>query len=677
MKKTIIVLALFFTGFSLAHTDNTTTGRPMEPLMIKDFNSTEAVAQWSGLQCEPIAHTTMSGERMMCFSIPKWQEGEEERPGVTLRFNHGQGFPFQDWSRYGAVRVDAWVEGDQPGRLGLKLLDTEGRNSWTTHITIEPGQVNPAVLSLEDAAADCDITRIEAVVLYALRPETAYTVLVDNLRLLPKEKPPLARFQLLYPNYRGLIFPGEASVEAQAILEPEEHGLAWDQLKLRLSLEYPDKKYSIEHKVDQKLPRLELSAPGAPEGPAVLKMTLLNANSQAVLAEQEWPVRKISEWERDALRVYIDRENNTRVEGRPFFPLGWYTSPREDYLLEVADSPFNCLLAYGTNHVGKNAMLRYLDLMQSKGLKLIYCMNDVYPTATDFEGKQWEGAEGNEAIARAVIQAYKGHPAILAWYLNDELPISLIPSLEGYHQLFQTLDPGHPCYIVLCNAKDLAPLQHTTDVLGVDSYPIPHDPITSVNERVETALQAVHGVKPVWLVPQAFGWYQYHSKDPDRGHTPMPEELRTGRAPTIEEIRCMTYLALTHGAKGLIYYCYYDFRLLPQYPELWKEMKKLAGEIENLFPVLLSDDSPVPVVVHPGHPSIHAKLKQTGDRLYLLAVNSSTESVEAVFDLQRNFAGQADVLFENRKLTREGSILKDAFKPLEAHVYELNTTRNE
>jgi hypothetical protein len=102
----------------------------------------------------------------------------------------------------------------------------------------------------------------------------------------------------------------------------------------------------------------------------------------------------------------------------------------------------------------------------------------------------------------------------------------------------------------------------------VDPYPIPHEPLTRVADFVTVARQAVQDNQPVWLIPQAFAWYQYNSKNPDRGHLPTDEELRTGRAPTFEEERCMTYLGLIHGAKGLIYYCYYDLRVLPQYREM-------------------------------------------------------------------------------------------------------------
>jgi hypothetical protein len=40
-------------------------------------------------------------------------------------------------------------------------------------------------LLISDAAADSDVTRVAELVLYALRPTNSYTLIVDNLRLLP------------------------------------------------------------------------------------------------------------------------------------------------------------------------------------------------------------------------------------------------------------------------------------------------------------------------------------------------------------------------------------------------------------------------------------------------------------------------------------------------------------
>lgn len=480
-----------------------------------------------------------------------------------------------------------------------------------------------------------------------------------------------ARVELTYPNYRGLIFPNADRVE---ILLTLEKGTKPGRLTCTLSLEGANEHESAERTLRQKQTRVSLSTQKLPAGPLTLRVSISGRDGGTELHRQEWPLHKLTPEEVGQFTVYVDEHNNTVVDGKPFFPLGWYGSLNEQHLAELADSPFNCLLAYGTDKVPKQQMRHFLDLMQKAGLKLIYCLNDVYPTATYFAGQSWEGVEGNEAIADAVVAAYRDHPAILAWYLNDELSRALVPKLTGYYHRVRDADPRHPCFIVLCNRDDLPFFPTTTDIVGVDPYPLPKHPVTEVSEFADAANAAVQGHQPVWLVPQAFAWYQYRSTNSDRGHLPTAEELKTGRAPTYEEERCMTYLALAHGAKGLIYYCYYDLRVLPQYREMWAWMKQIAAEVRALSPALLAPDDPTPLGVEPRDLRMHTRLKRLGNKLYLIAVNPAKQPRQARFDLQRRLPKTVTVLFENRQISGEASTFRDTFAPLAVHVYELDWT---
>ena len=647
---------------------------PVLPVIVADFETPSEVAQWRGLPVEQTTAHTSVGKHGLRFAIPRWNEGEEERPGIRLRLGGAAGTV--DWSGFGKIAVDAWVEGDQPGRLGLKLRDSKGQSSWTTHFIVEPGKLNTAELLIADAAADSDIRHVAEVVLYALRPTNAFTLIVDNLRLLPAEKPPLATFQLDYPNYRELIFPEEKRVEVTVQVSDKAYDLKLSQLELVLSLRAGKREVSTKQRLRQTATHAVARLGSMPNGPITLQARLLYIDTGAELASQEWKLRKLTPAEAHQLKVHVDRDNNLVVDGRPFFPLGWYGSVNEEHLAELADSPFNCLLAYGTDQAPVARMRPFLDAMQQKGMKLVYCMNDVYPTATYFAGKTWEGLEGNEAIAAGVVAAYRDHPALLAWYLNDELPRELLPKLRDYYHRVREADPAHPCFIVLCNARDFPIFPPTTDILGVDPYPIPREPVTHVSDFADAANAAVHGSQPVWLVPQAFAWYQYNSKDPYRGHLPTRKELETGRAPTREEARCMTYLSLTHGAKGLIYYCYYDFRVLPQYNEMWAWMKAISNEVKTLSPVLLSPDDHGPLTFEPATAPMHLKVKRHQNTLYLLAVNSSTNACDIRFDLHRRLPKQATALFENRTVTVNQGRFEDAFAPLSVHVYEFAVPRH-
>ncbi len=642
---------------------------PLPLRMLADFENPGAESAWQGLPCERTSERASSGRYGLRFKVPKWIEGQEPRPGIRLSLASTKGGA--DFSGYGTISIDVWVEGDEPGKLGIKLRDIDDESSWTTHIVVEPHHWNRADLLMADAAADCDVRHVKEVVLYALRATNSFTLVVDNLHLAPKEKPPLACFHLRRPNYRGWIFPECRAAEVEVAVAAKEHGYKPQDLRVRLQVQGGGLAHKVEQPLRSETNRVTIPTKGLAPGPATLKASLCFRSQE--LATQTWALRQLTPSDVLALKEYIDGDNRLIVGGKPFFPLGWYGSVNDEQLTEIADSPFNCLLAYGTDSVPREKMKAFLDLMHSKGLKLVYCMNDVYPTATYLAGKGWEGIRENDAIAAAIVAAYRDHPALLAWYLNDELPHALVPQLEDYYRRVQIADPSHPCFIVLCNRHELPHFPQTTDILGVDPYPIPKESVTRVSSFVMQAQSAVRGTQPVWLVPQAFAWYQYNSKNPDRGHVPTAEELETGRAPTYEEERCMTYLGLVHGAKGLIYYCYYDLRVLPQYQQMWGWMKSIAEEVTTLAPVLLSTERPGDWNVTPKDTPIESTLMLREGVLYLLAANPTRSARKGGFDVRRRAATEVKVLFENRCLPCTKGRFEDEFAPLAVHVYALKT----
>ena len=654
--------------------DGSRVSQNTKTVVLSDFETPASIEAWTGIDHAATTDRAPSGSFAMTFDVPKWRDGEEPRPGVSLAFDGGKGFPIGDWSAYRAVAVDAWVVGDAPGKLGLKVVDGNGVDSWTTHITVRPGRRNEAILLIDDAGDDCNIHDVDRVVLYALRAENSFRLVVDNLRLLPRTEPPLAEFQLIYPNYRGLVFPDAGPLEVKTSIDAVGYGLDPDDVSLVLAWRAGKRQRKVERRVNE-TQRAAIGVAGMPDGPVTLTASLLKKGSRGALAQQSWDLRKPSASEIAGMKSYVDRDNNLVVDGQPFFPLGWYTNTSLPYLDEVAGGPFNCLLAYGTDRVPRQSMLEYLDAVEAAGLKLIYCLNDVYPTSTLLDDVGWEGIFENEAIADAVVNAYRDHPAILAWYLNDERPKELAPQLEDYYHRVRDADPAHPCVIVLCNKKDFKYFDHTTDILGGDTYPVPGDPVTFVSRMVDVAREAGHGAKPVWMAPQAFGWYQYNSDNKDRGHTPSEEELRTGRAPTYDEARCMTYLALIHGAKGLIYYCYYDLRLLPQYEEMWAWMRSIGNEVKTLAPVLLAHNDRGPAKVEPASAPIDTKLKSHDGRLFLMAVNASDASCTATLDVGQALPERVNLMFEDRQTAADGSRITLKFGPYGVFVVDLGPSR--
>lgn len=647
-------------------------------ILITDFEDPGFLANWDGLVPfrQTDAHAS-SGRFGMAFDIPRWDEenGADPRPRVRLPFANGKGFPARDWSDYGAVAVDVWLDGAEEGGFGIKLVDGSGASSWTTWIDVKPGRLHQAVLTMEEASGDVDITDVEAVVLYALRPKHGYILTVDRLRWLPKGPVPVAVLELAYPNYRNWILPEARGLEVVAHINAKEYGYQLSELQMELSWQAG----AISRKTD-----LPIQAQEARYGIALdegtfksvtLSARLLRRSSKAVLQSKEWHLEKLSTTDVARLPVYIDQNNNTIVDGKPFFPLGFYASSTETQINEIADSPYNTLLFYGTNHIPKNRMTALLDTLVSKKLKLIYCMNDVYPRATYLEKKDWEGIIGNEAISKAVVEAYRDHPAILAWYLNDELPREQQAELEDYYRRVRELDPGHPTLITLCQKKDFAWLWKTTDILSGDPYPIPQGNVIEVVQAMKKAKQASMGTQAVWLVPQSFAWYQHNPPNSDRGRIPSQKDLESGRAPNQAEGRCMTYLGLVQGAKGLIYWCYYNMRVLPQYEEMWRWMKAIGAEVKELSPTLLTAQDLGAVALDREIKDFYTMLRKEGDTCTLLAVNAGAATCEPVFKLQVAAQTSIEVKFENRNITSGKNRFRDGFEPLAVHVYRWRSDR--
>ena len=158
--------------------------------------------------------------------------------------------------------------------------------------------------------------------------------------------------------------------------------------------------------------------------------------------------------------------------------------------------------------------------------------------------------------------------------------------------------------------------------------------------------RAVKYEKPVWMVPQS-----------------------TSLATPGEEY-CVTYLAITHGANGIVYWEYNDAR---KSPEIWKTMVDISLEIKELTPALTSSTSGKKVSM--SNKNIHAILKELKGVFYLITVNSSPNPVaNSKIALPWFNGSSAEVLFENRDVPVQKGAITDSFKGYQRHVYKLTVT---
>ncbi|HEY3297944.1 MAG TPA: hypothetical protein VGK34_04740, partial [Armatimonadota bacterium] len=132
--------------------------------------------------------------------------------------------------------------------------------------------------------------------------------------------------------------------------------------------------------------------------------------------------------------------------------------------------------------------------------------------------------------------------------------------------------------------------------------------------------------------------------------------------------------SLVNGSKGVIFWAYTSSRYnIYDHPEYWAYVKKMAGEIRDLTPVLTTPTIGDKLVVSLKNPAIQTMVKKVKGEWTVLTVNSSDKACDVSFQLPDLKDGsKINVLFEGRSLQVENGTWKDSFKPLEAHVYRLS-----
>jgi hypothetical protein len=569
-----------------------------------------------------------------CYNIGAWIKTENVTgPGaqVFIEWNYPDGKPY--WGEYSSQLVTGSHDWQFTGVEGIRIP--------------------------EDAATSATLYLV-------MREGSTGTAWFDDV-IVEKCVKPLMRTFILSPNYRGKILPGAPSpeIKVEVTLNPEENGLALTELGITATLRYKNEDIVVQETLNglsSNSFNVYLDIPAGTQ-PGEYDLNIGLHKTGDLLAQDTYPIKKLSPADLSVLTSYIDEHNRFMLKtepaepAEPFFPLGLYVAQDDtSQLQEIADSPFDTLMNYSINNV--TDIETYLDELEERDLKLIFSLKD-------YVG---HGQEDIDTITEKV-DTFKTYPAIMSWYMNDELGLEYLPELEDRYQKVRELDENHPVWSVNWRKYVLIEEAHTTDILGVDPYPVPNNRITMVSDWADWAKEAGRGHRPLWLVPQIFGWSDY--------------DVEGGRPPTPEEMRAMTYLAINHGAKGLIHYSYFDIRndVDPPYDfdTRWPQIKEIASEIRDLRHVFLSTHQTNDNDIICNNGNIDFKLMREGDlttkggnTYYLFAVNTKEETITDV-SFRINLALKPEVLFEDDKqqtpVVDENGDFTDDFGPYEVHVY--------
>ena len=337
--------------------------------------------------------------------------------------------------------------------------------------------------------------------------------------------------------------------------------------------------------------------------------------------------------------VTIDALGRWRVAGKPFLPLILTTNHMANVFKDqghhwnrseidvLKDSPFNAIHSYDamfwtfTDEKSPEQVTAVLDAMHEAGIKVVFSVKDILPTGGKI-WRSWHGVEGAAAVSEAVITAFRRHPALLAWYTNDEVAVTAFHHEQ--RDRIGRLDPWHPSIQIQNFSGNFHERLDGADVFGNDPYPISSADSTIPEvfrtlTRSRELLEHQDGIAMASTL-QIFSWHYYRKHD--KAWFPAPEQLRA-----------MALAMAIEGTKAFFFFSYNDlFR--NGFAERWPQACAVAQMLKDLEPFLLADTPRQPLTMQPSSPHVRAaRFQDNNGKTAVLIAASGVEPVEATFAL--------------------------------------------
>ncbi len=522
------------------------------------------------------------------------------------------------------------------------------------------------------------------VVLYLEKGGTGH-VWFDNVVLEPADRNPDI---FLVAPVQGLLKSSGETARVRVAKLGSDRPDYFDGWRVRLTTVTDAGESALEQPIQERT--LSFAIPEVSSGAVALKAELVNPEGQVVNSiDREYQVVTADD-AAPAEACLIDERGRAWVDGKPFLPIGLYLSDLRDPddLARLMGSPFNCFMPYHSPGLALPGFQQppysvekiraLLDVVERNGKKIIFSVKDLFPSAK-FQAFV-SGMQKNLSMPDAttdemvtyLVNGLKDHPAILAWYLNDEISLAHVEMVNERRALLNRLDPWHPSWGVLCDFNEAAYFANACDVFGVDPYPLMKKTSPREQKKVVTAMESFEasGLAACWCVPQLFNWGTYQAR---RKPETYPEYVE----PSEDEMRAMSLLMANRGARGFIFYSDFDlkrptdpasFKTPVEPPETfanrWHDICEVARLLEELAPFLLSDHASesVPCEVLEGSAEIRLFRDNAGRvRVLLSAIGPGPVKIRLRpgIDGLRSFYGKCSLqedgswLFEGQDITSD------------------------
>ena len=324
-------------------------------------------------------------------------------------------------------------------------------------------------------------------------------------------------------------------------------------------------------------------------------------------------------------KVTFDEYGRMYINDELFFPFGIYLHlVNQNDLKQINRTHLNLIVSY--NNLSLSTM-DMIDKTQNGRIKLIYTVKDIFYLNKSTCLPVGEEGDYKEYVKK--INSIKNHPLLIGWYINDEIRYCFNKNLRNRTLTIHELDPDHPSLSVLDKPDDVPLLLNTTDIMGLDNYPIgyPGKKIRNVYIAQNKTYNHMLKTKPFWPVVQIFDWYWYRGDRPD--YKPCP--------PTLQEMRSMSWQAFVAGGKGMIFYSLYDlFRMnntknnTEPFEERFADVIEFTDQIWKYKDVILSVEK-INEIEYKKNDNVVFKQWRYNDSNYIVIVN--LERTNEIFEI--------------------------------------------
>ncbi|OQA81857.1 MAG: hypothetical protein BWY31_03601 [Lentisphaerae bacterium ADurb.Bin242] len=362
--------------------------------------------------------------------------------------------------------------------------------------------------------------------------------------------------------------------------------------------------------------------------------------------------------------VWFDKDGVVHVDGKPFFPFGWYGTHGPKH------GPWiNSYLTLAKFSSTDKAVQEIQNRLKNHGmLTMLFPFQDLDPRGwvpsvifkdPDTRKKGLTQAQ-REKIAEFVSKVGKTD-GVLGWYMADEPECRDNNPLwyEEAHALISELDPYHPCIMLNWGPDGIRKYYTGCDVLLPDCYPQYFEDGSTGHARWCSSdwAKTSTALRPAWQMPLMTSWPALARDGKTRG---VPADYHDQRS--------QFFQAVIHNVKGFNMYAWHDSQRFSSFiigpDEIGKTLTLLK---EYIFKT--TTPGGVTVKTAPDMPNFQAGLKELDGKLCVIAVNTSLKGVQADFTLKKKFSGKLFVAGENRAVQVNNGSFPDNFAPKATHVY--------